>query len=159
MAKTKDNKNYQPTISNKKATFEFAVLEQYEAGIVLTGTEIKSIREGKVQFTDAYCIFKEDGLYIMEMHISPYDFGNLNNLDPRRDRKLLLNKREASKLRTKSEEKGLTIIPLKMFFSERNFAKVQIALAKGKKLFDKRHDIKDKDSERMVKRELSDLEH
>jgi SsrA-binding protein len=157
MAKSKDGKNYSPTISNKKATFEFSILDQFEAGIVLTGTEIKSVREGKVQFTDAYCFFKDDGLYILEMHISPYDFGNLNNLDPRRERKLLLKKKELEKLRTKSEEKGLTIVPLKMFFSERNFAKVLIALAKGKKLFDKRHDIKDKESERMVKRELSDL--
>ncbi len=158
MAKSKESKNFQPTISNKKATFEFAVLEQYEAGIVLTGTEIKSVREGKVQFTDAYCLFKADGLYLMEMHISPYDFGSVNNADPRRERKLLLKKREMSKLKEKSEEKGLTIIPMKLFFSERNFAKVQIALAKGKKLFDKRADIKDKDTDRIVKRELSDLE-
>lgn len=127
-----------------------------EAGIALTGTEIKSIREGKVQFTDAYCIFKEDGLYVIEMHISPYEFGNLNNADPRRDRKLLLSKKELSKLQTKSEEKGLTIIPVKIYFNERNFAKVQIALAKGKKLFDKRQDIKDKDTERQLKRELSE---
>lgn len=158
MAKNKEGKNYQPTISNRKATHEFAVLEQFDAGIVLTGTEIKSVREGKVQFTDAYCIFKDDGLYIMEMHISPYDFGNINNADPRRDRKLLMGKRELAKLRTKSEEKGLTIIPLKLFFGERNFAKVQIALAKGKKLFDKRHDIKDKDSERSMNRELAERE-
>lgn len=158
MAKSKDGKNYQPTISNKKAYFEFSILEKFDAGIVLTGTEIKSVREGKVQFADAYCIFKDDGLYIMEMHISPYDFGNINNADPRRERKLLLSKKELSKLRTKSEEKGLTMVPLKLFFSDRNFAKVEIALAKGKKLFDKRHTIKDKESERSVQRELSDRE-
>jgi SsrA-binding protein len=156
MAKGKEDKNYKPTILNRKASHEYTYLDIYEAGIVLTGTEIKSIREGKVQFTDAYCIFKEGELILMEMHISPYDFGNLNNEDPRRERKLLLSKKELSKLRTKSEEKGLTIIPTKMYFSDRNFAKVQIALAKGKKLFDKRADIKDKDTDRQLKRELSE---
>jgi SsrA-binding protein len=159
MAKSKDGgKNYQPTISNKKAFFEFAILEQFEAGIVLTGTEIKSVREGKVQFADSYCLFKDDGLYIMEMHISPYDFGNINNAETRRSRKLLLKKKELGKLKEKSEEKGLTIVPLKLFFSDRNFAKIQIGLAKGKKLFDKRNDIKDKDTDRQVKRELSDAD-
>jgi SsrA-binding protein len=156
MAKSKEDRNYKPTITNKRASHEYTFLEVVEAGIVLTGTEIKSIREGKVQFGDAYCIFKDDELYILEMHISPYDFGNLNNADPRRERKLLVSKKERNKLKSKSEEKGLTIIPVKLYFSERNFAKLQIALAKGKKLFDKRHDIKDKDTERQMKREMSE---
>jgi SsrA-binding protein len=93
---------------------------------------------------------------VLEMHISPYDFGNINNVDPRRDRKLLISKKESKKLKAKSEEQGLTIIPVKIYFNERNFAKMQIALAKGKKLFDKRHDIKEKDTDRQVKRELSE---
>ena len=156
MAKDKDDKRYQPTITNRKASHDYSFIELLEAGIVLTGTEIKSIREGKVQFTDAYCIFKEDGLYLMEMHISAYDFGNLNNVEPRRERKLLISKKESNKLKMKSEEKGLTIIPTKLYFSERNFVKVQIALAKGKKLFDKRNDIKEKDTERQTKREMSE---
>ena len=156
MAKDKEVKSFKPTINNRKASHEYSFLEVFEAGIVLNGTEIKSVREGKVQFADAYCIFKNEELFLVEMHISPYDFGNINNVDPRRERKLLLKKKEIAKLKTKSEEKGLTIIPTKMFFSERNFAKVQIALAKGKKLFDKRQDIKEKDTERLVKRELSE---
>lgn len=143
-------------MNNRKALHEFSILEQYEAGIVLTGTEIKSVRESKVQFTDAYCIFMEDGLYVMDMHISPYEFGSLNNTEPRRPRKLLLAKRELAKLQEKSEEKGLTIIPIKLYFNDRNFAKLQIALAKGKKLYDKRNDIKDRDNKRIMDRDLSE---
>jgi SsrA-binding protein len=156
MAKNKEDKNYRPTINNRRASHDFTFLEVYETGIVLTGTEIKSIREGKIQFSDAYCLFKDEELYVLEMHISPYDFGNINNVDPRRDRKLLISKKERKKLKAKSEEQGLTIIPVKIYFNERNFAKLQIALAKGKKLFDKRHDIKEKDTDRQMKRELSE---
>ncbi len=154
--KKKGEKNYSPTIKNKKASYEFTFIDKFQAGIVLTGTEIKSIREGKVQFTDAFCAFHKDGLYIREMHISPYAFGNINNGDPRRPRKLLLSKKELARLKSQMDEKGLTIIPTRLYFNDRNFAKIEIALAKGKKLFDKRHDIKEKDNARMVKRELSD---
>lgn len=155
--KKKEAQNYKPTIKNKRASFEYSFLELFQAGIVLNGTEIKSVREGKVQFTDAFCAFQSDGLYVREMHISPYEFGNINNTDPRRPRKLLLSKRELKKLKAQMDEKGLTIIPTRLYFNERNFAKVEIALAKGKKLFDKRHDIKDKDTSRQVKRELADI--
>ncbi|MBK9451400.1 MAG: SsrA-binding protein SmpB [Bacteroidetes bacterium] len=157
MAKNKEDKSFQPTINNRKASHEYTYLDIYEAGIVLTGTEIKAVREGKVQFADAYCLFKDGELFVVEMHISPYDFGNINNEDPRRERKLLLAKKELKKLKTKADEKGLTIIPTKMYFSDRNFAKIQIALAKGKKLFDKRNDIKDKDTDRQLKREIADI--
>jgi SsrA-binding protein len=155
MAKNKEDQHFKPTINNRKASHDYSFLEFFEAGIVLNGTEIKSVRQSKVQFSDAYCIFRDGELFLVEMHISPYDFGNIHNTDPRRDRKLLLKKRELSRLRTKSEEKGLTIVPLKMYFSDRNFAKVQIALAKGKKLFDKREDIKEKDTERQLRREMT----
>jgi SsrA-binding protein len=156
MAKNKEDRSFSPTINNRKAKHEYTFLDIYEAGIVLNGTEIKSVREAKVQFTDAFCAFQNDELYLLEMHISPYDFGTIFNTDPRRPRKLLLSRKELRKLKEKSEEKGLTIIPVKLYFNERNMAKVQIALAKGKKLFDKRQDIKDKDIDRQVKRELNE---
>lgn len=155
MAKKKpQEKNYRPTIKNKKARFEYHFLDEYEAGIVLTGTEIKSVREGKVQLGEAYCVFKGDELYIKDMHISHYKHGSIFNPDPRRERKLLLRRRELTKLKAKSEEKGLTIVPVRLFFNKRNYAKLVIALAKGKKLYDKRHDIKDRDTQRMLDREL-----
>lgn len=155
MAKT-EKKNYAPTIQNKKARFEFHLLETYVAGIALTGTEVKSIRLGKVQFTDAYCYFRDGELFLKEMHISPYEFGNLNNEEPRRERKLLLKKRELQKLKEKSEEKGLTIIPVKIFFTDRGFVKIEIALAQGKKLYDKRSDIKERDAARESQRGYED---
>lgn len=156
MAQKNSEKNYRPTISNRKASHEFSFLEVIEAGIVLTGTEIKSIREGKVQFGDAYCMFMGEELFLIDMHISEYEFGNLNNAEPRRQRKLLLKSKEAAKLQAKAEEKGLTIIPVKLYFNERNFVKLQIALAKGKKLFDKRHDIKERDMDRQMRRDTED---
>lgn len=153
MSQKNSDKSYRPTITNRKASHEYTFLEVIEAGIVLTGTEIKSIREGKVQFGDAYCMFMGEELFLIDMHISEYEFGNLNNAEPRRQRKLLLKSKEAGKLQAKSEEKGLTIIPVKLYFNERNFVKVQIALAKGKKLFDKRNDIKERDVTRQLRRE------
>ena len=157
MAKKKQKpKNYRPTITNRKARFEFHFLEVFDAGIVLTGTEIKSIRNGKVTLGEGYCLFKGDELYIKDLHISPYEHGNIFNPDPRRERKLLLGRKELDKLKAKSEEKGLTIIPVKLYFNERNFAKLQIALAKGKKLYDKRQDIKDRDSKRLNTRDFQE---
>jgi SsrA-binding protein len=156
MAKQQEKKTFSPTIQNKKAKFEYHLLETYEAGIALKGTEVKSIRLGKVQFTDAYCYFNDGELFIKELHISPYDFGNINNDDPRRERKLLLKKKQLKRLKEKSEEKGLTIIPVKIFFSDRGFVKVEIALAQGKKLYDKRQDIKDKDLTRESQRGFLD---
>lgn len=153
MSQKNTDKNYRPTITNRKASHEYTFLEVLEAGIVLTGTEIKSIREGKVQFGDAYCMFMGEELFLIDMHISEYEFGNLNNSEPRRQRKLLLKSKEAAKLQAKAEEKGLTLIPVKLYFNERNFVKLQIALAKGKKLFDKRNDIKERDINRQLKRD------
>jgi SsrA-binding protein len=137
-------------IRNKKASYEYNFIDKYIAGIVLTGSEIKSIRLGKVNLQDAYCTFLNGELFVKELHISPYVMAKEITHEPKRERKLLLNKRELRKLETKNKEKGLTIIPIRIFLNERGLAKLEIALAKGKKLYDKREDIKDKD----LKREL-----
>ena len=140
-------------IRNKKASFEYHFLETYEAGIVLTGTEIKSIREGKASLSDGYCIFQNRELFLSNVHINEYKEGSYNNHDPKRLRKLLLKKKELKKLFSKTKEKGLTLIPIRIFINEKSYAKVEIALAKGKKLFDKRQDIKKKDARRQMKNE------
>lgn len=139
------------TILNKRASFEYAFLEKYVAGMQLQGTEIKSIRLGKANITDAYCTFVAGELVVRNMEIALYDGGTYYNHAPRRDRKLLLNKHELKKLSNKLKDKGLTIIPTKLFINDAGFAKLEIALAKGKKLFDKREDIKERD----VKRDLA----
>lgn len=141
-------------IKNKKAYFEFHILDTYVAGIRLLGTEIKSIREGKANINDSFCTFFDDGLYIRNMHIAEYSHGSFYNHEAKRDRQLLLTKKELKKLRIKSEERGFTIIPLRMFISKRGFAKLQIALAQGKKDFDKRETIKERDSKRELARVL-----
>jgi SsrA-binding protein len=139
-------------IRNKKASFEYTFIDKYVAGIVLTGSEIKSIRLGKVNLQDAYCTFLNGELFVKELHISPYTMAKEINHEPKRERKLLLNKRELRKLETKNKEKGLTIIPIRIFLNERGLAKLEIALAKGKKLYDKREDIKKKDMKRELDR-------
>ncbi|WDF69776.1 SsrA-binding protein SmpB [Sphingobacterium oryzagri] len=139
-------------IKNKRASFEYHLLDRYTAGIRLLGTEIKSIREGKANINDSFCNFFEDGLYIRNMHIAEYSFGSFYNHEAKRDRQLLLTKRELKKLREKGEEKGFTIVPLRIFISERGFAKVEIALAQGKKDFDKRDTIKERESKRELDR-------
>jgi SsrA-binding protein len=139
-------------IRNKRASFEFEFIEKFTAGIVLNGTEIKSIRMGKINFLDAYCAFSDGELYLYEMHISPYEKGTHYNHDPKRDRKLLLTKKELKRLNSKSEEKGLTIVPTRVFLGKRGFAKVEIALARGKKTYDKRESIKEKDMKRDLER-------
>jgi SsrA-binding protein len=137
-------------IKNKKATFEYHILEDFTAGIKLLGTEIKSIREGKANISDAFCTFINGELYVRNLHISEYSHGSFYNHEAKRDRKLLLTKKEVKKLLVKGEDKGLTIIPLKIFISDRGFAKMNIALAQGKKAFDKRESMKERD----VKREM-----
>ncbi|MEY3678628.1 MAG: SsrA-binding protein SmpB [Bacteroidota bacterium] len=132
-------------IRNKKAYFEYHILEEFVAGVKLLGTEIKSIREGKANINDAFCAFLNDQLYVRNMHIAEYSHGSFYNHESKRDRVLLLNKKELSKLKAKTEEKGFTIIPLKMFISERGFAKLLIGLAQGKKLYDKRESLKERD--------------
>ncbi|MGK6353029.1 SsrA-binding protein SmpB [Parapedobacter sp. DT-150] len=139
-------------IKNKKASFEYQILDTYIAGIGLLGTEIKSIREGKANINDSFCSFFDDGLYIRNMHIAEYSHGSFYNHEAKRDRQLLLNKKELKKLRGKSEERGFTIIPLRIFISKRGFAKVEIALAQGKKDFDKRETIKERDTKRELDR-------
>ena len=133
---------------NKKARFEYFILDSFTAGIVLKGTEIKSIRQAKVSFADSYCIFEKDELFVKNLHIAVYTHGNIHNHDPVRNRKLLLTKRELKRLKSKSNEKGLTIIPLRIFISDRGFAKLEIGFAKGKKLYDKRESIKERDMNR-----------
>jgi SsrA-binding protein len=137
-------------IRNKKATFEYSILEKFVAGIKLLGTEIKSIRQGKANIGDSFCSFINNELYVRNMDIAEYSHGSFYNHEAKRDRKLLLNKKEIKKLLVRGEDKGLTIIPLRIFINERGFAKMEIALAQGKKAFDKRESIKERD----VKREL-----
>ncbi|MDA0757470.1 MAG: SsrA-binding protein SmpB [Bacteroidetes bacterium] len=134
-------------ILNKKAKFEYELLDQYSAGIVLTGTEIKSIRDGKTSISDSFCEFNDLGeLFIINMFIDEYLFGNQFNHQTRSQRKLLLNKNELKKLLKEVRNTGLTIIPLKVFISENGFAKILISLAKGKKTYDKRHAIKNREN-------------
>lgn len=139
-------------IKNKKAGFQFEFLETYVAGLVLKGTEIKSLREGKVSLTESFCIFLDGELYVRQMHIAPYSMAASYNHEAVRDRKLLLNKKELEKLRTKSQEKGLTIIPVRIFINDRGLAKMEIALGRGKKMHDKRQDLKEKDAKRELQR-------
>ncbi|MFD2998854.1 SsrA-binding protein SmpB [Pontibacter toksunensis] len=151
MAKDKDRIKKHVNIVNRKASFEYQFIEKYTAGIMLMGTEIKSIREGQVNMGEGYCVFQRSELWLHNMHISTYTEGTHYNHEPTRARKLLLNKRELRKLENGAQEQGVTIIPVRVFISDRGFAKVEIALARGKKLYDKRQDIKEKD----VKREMA----
>lgn len=154
MSKGKEDKRFSNNVQirNRKATFEFELIDTYVAGLVLKGTEIKSIREGKASITEAHCYFDREELYIKGMTISAYTNASFYSHDLTRERKLLLKKREMEKLRAKSEEKGLTIIPLRIFINDRGFAKLELALAKGKKLYDKRESIKKKDVARDLER-------
>ncbi|MDX9847592.1 MAG: SsrA-binding protein SmpB [Tenuifilaceae bacterium] len=144
----------QPKISikNKKAFFQYEILETFTAGIVLTGTEIKSIRQSKASMVDAYCKFINGELWLTGMHIAEYTYGTYNNHEPKRERKLLMNRTELRKLFRSSQEKGLTIVALKLFLTPRGLAKVDIGLARGKKMHDKREDLKKKDSKREMER-------
>jgi SsrA-binding protein len=141
-------------IKNRSAYHEYFIDTKYEAGMVLLGTEVKSIRGGKVSFNDSYCLIQKGEIWIKSLHIAEYSHGNVNNHDPVRDRKLLLQKREISKIETKLKEKGYTLIPLRMYINEKNLVKIEIGLARGKKLHDKRESIKQKDVEREMKRFL-----
>ncbi|NLA49188.1 MAG: SsrA-binding protein SmpB [Bacteroidales bacterium] len=139
-------------IKNRKASHDYEFLEKFMAGIVLTGTEIKSIRLGKAALVDSYCFFRNNELFIRGMHIAEYYWGNLNNHDPLRERKLLLKKRELTRIERKVKESGLTIIATKVFINDRGLAKAEIAIARGKKEYDKREAIKRRDSERELDR-------
>jgi len=139
-------------IKNRKAEFEYFLVSSYTAGIVLSGTEIKSIRAGKANLTDAYCSFINNELWVHNLHISEYSHGTYNNHEPKRDRKLLLNKKEIKKLITKLNERGFTIIPTLLWINDNGYAKLNIALARGKKMYDKRESIKNKDNRREASR-------
>jgi len=148
MAKDKNKFEAHVSIKNKRASREFVFLDKFVAGIMLLGTEIKSIREGKVNLQDGYCLFHANELFIRNMHISHYKQAAYNNHEPLRERKLLLSKNELAKLKRKIEEKGLTLVPTRLFTNARGLAKLEIALSKGKKLYDKRENIKRKDIDR-----------
>ena len=141
-------------VKNKKALFNYELLEKYEAGIVLLGTEVKSLRERAVNMSDSYASFKKGELFIVNMHISPYHFGNRNNHEPLRERKLLMKKREIKRLFGKVKEQGLTLIPISLYFSKGK-VKVELALAKGKKLHDKRETLKRKTLDREMERYIN----
>jgi SsrA-binding protein len=144
----------QINIQNKRARFEFHLMENFVAGIVLSGTEIKSIRNGKASILEAYCVFVNDEVWIRNMHIAAYENGSFYNHSPKADRKLLLNRKEIGKIEKFLKDKGNTVVPIKMFLSEKGWAKMEIALAKGKKLHDKRQDLKEKDDRREMNRAM-----
>ncbi len=139
-------------IQNKRARFEYNLMDKYVAGLQLSGTEIKSIRNSKANLSDSFCSFKENELFIIGMHINEYEFGNYANHQPKRDRKLLLNRQELNKIRKKLKDVGLTVIPLRLFINDKGWAKIEIAVAKGKKLHDKRNTIKDRNIQRDIER-------
>lgn len=141
-------------IKNRSAFYEYFFDDKYVAGLVLTGTEVKSLRSGKASFNDSYCLIDKGEVWVKSLHIAEYTFGTSNNHDPVRDRKLLLSKKEIKKWAGKMKEKGYTIVPLRIFFNEDNLVKMEIGLGKGKKLHDKRDTIKQRDTEREMKRFL-----
>lgn len=141
-------------IVNRRATFNYFISDSWEAGIMLTGTEIKSVREGKANLADAFCLIKNDEMWIRNMHISLYDHGSYSNHEPKRERKLLLHKKQLQKIFSKAKEKGVTIIPVRLYLNERGFAKLEIGLARGKKLFDKRDSMKEAELKREVGRAM-----
>ncbi len=144
-------------ILNKKAKYEYEFIDRYTAGIVLQGTEIKSIREGKARIAESFCQFKESELFVINMNVDEYSHGSYYNHAPKRERKLLLNKKELKKLKDKIRDKGLSIVPTKLFIDDNGFAKLNIALSKGKKTHDKRNDLKLKDAQRSMDRAKKDF--
>ncbi|HEY0652730.1 MAG TPA: SsrA-binding protein SmpB [Chryseosolibacter sp.] len=150
MAKERFSKTV--NIQNRQARFEYEILDKYTAGIVLTGTEIKSIREGKVNLQDGYCYFNKGEVYVKGVNITPYAQGTHYNHEATRERKLLLNRTEIRKLEGKIEEKGLTLVPLRLFINDRGFAKMEIAVGRGKKLHDKRDSMRERDAKRELDR-------
>ena len=150
----KDKISASVNIKNRQASFEFDILDTLTAGIVLTGTEIKSVRQQKVTIQDSFCQFRGNELFLVNLHIAPYEYGTYNNPQPKRDRKLLLRRQELKKWQTRMEEKGLTITLLRLFIDDKGRCKAEIALAKGKKMHDKRESIKERDIAREMRKEL-----
>ncbi|HAH24529.1 MAG TPA: SsrA-binding protein [Prolixibacteraceae bacterium] len=149
-----EHKQKNISIKNKKAFFDYEIIENFYAGIQLSGTEIKSIRGGKAGLVDSFCTFANNELYVRNMHISEYELGTCNNHIAKRDRKLLLNRKELVKIQKKAKEGGITIVPLKLFINDRGLAKLEISLAKGKKTYDKRETLKLKDHTREMDRAM-----
>lgn len=147
------SENSNPTIQNRKARHDYHIEETYEAGIVLKGTEVKSLRQGKASFADTFAYLQDEEVFLRDMYIKPYEHGSYNNHDPRRPRKLLLSKREIRELDKAVQQKGFTIVPLKLYFKG-GYAKVLIGVAKGKKQYDKRESIKEKDVKRQIDRSV-----
>ncbi|MDR1436623.1 MAG: SsrA-binding protein SmpB [Candidatus Symbiothrix sp.] len=144
--------NNNVTIKNRRASFDYEFIETYVAGIVLTGTEIKSIRLGKAGLTDSYCVVTGNELWVKNMYVAEYFYGTYNNHEARKDRKLLLNRKELNKIETLSKNTGFTVIPTKLFLNEKGLAKLSIAVAKGKKSYDKRQSLREKDDQRDMDR-------
>ncbi len=153
--KQEKDQKYSPTIRNKKASFNYNLIEKFEAGIILTGTEVKSLRMGRATLDESYCRLKNGELVLLGVNISTYEFGNILNHEPSRARKLLLHKAELKKLEVKTNQKGFTIVPTRVYFNARGFAKVEIALAQGKSVADKRTTLKDKQVKMDIKRAMS----
>lgn len=139
-------------IRNRQAYYDYFIEDKYDAGMVLTGTEVKSLRAGRASFNDSYCYFHRGEMWIKSLHIAEYSHGTSSNHDPLRERKLLLNKKELSKIESKIKEKGITVVPLRIYFSDKGIAKMELGLGKGKKLYDKRETIKQRDNEREMKK-------
>ena len=142
-----------PEFHNRQALYQYFIDDRYVAGMVLEGTEVKSVREGRISFNDSYCLEQDGAIWVKSLHIPPYSHGTVNNHDPLRDRKLLLQKREIQRLRDRMKEKGYTLVPLRLFFNERNMIKLEIGLARGKKLYDKRETIKRREEDRELRRD------
>jgi len=156
MAKKKDHIK-SVSIQNRKARFEYELLEFFTAGLQLQGTEIKSLREGNATITEAFCYVKDEEVWVSGMYIAEYSFGSYMNHEPKRLRKLLLNKKEISKIEGKLQDQGITIVPLKLFITSKGWAKLDIAIAKGKKIHDKRESMKAKDDKRQMDRAMKDM--
>lgn len=149
-----DDSKERVLVTNRKALHDYFVIDRYEAGIVLKGTEVKSLRQGSANLQDGYAILRNGELWLIGMHISPFEKGNINNHDPLRDRKLLMHKRELLRLMGKTADKGVTLIPLRIYF-KKNIIKVEIGLARGKKDYDKREAIAKRDAERQLRRDYA----
>ena len=139
-------------IRNRQAYYDYFIEDKYDAGMVLTGTEVKSLRAGRASFNDSYCYFHRGEMWVKSLHIAEYSHGTSSNHDPLRERKLLLNKKELRKIESKIKEKGITVVPLRIFFSDKGIAKMELGLGKGKKIYDKRDTIKQRDNEREMKK-------
>ena len=145
--------NSKVSIKNRKASFEYEFIQKYTAGIILVGTEIKSIRANKASISDAYCVIIDSEVIIKNLHISEYKYASFINHEPKRERKLLLNKQEINKIKNRVQEKGFALVPTRLFINDKGIAKLEIAVAKGKKIYDKRESIKEKDIKRNIERE------